>query len=97
MDGVPLATRLASKVCTNWRTSMSVKKRLKPRFLNLFNACRKRGVEMLENRRIRLGSGFAFALAILLASTSMVQAQNYWTLGSGSATWATGNWKCWGG
>ena len=31
---------------------------------------------MLRNRRIRLGSGFAIALAILLASTSVVQANN---------------------
>ena len=74
---------------------MSEKKSLKPRFLNLFSVCRKRGVEMLRNRRIRLGSRIAIALAILLASASVVQANNYWTLSSGSANWQTYNWACW--
>ena len=48
---------------------------------------------MLENRRIRLGSRIAIALAILLASTSVVQANDYWTLSSGSASWQTWNWQ----
>ena len=52
---------------------------------------------MLRNRRVRLGSGFAIALAILLASASVVQANDYWTLSSGSASFASWNWKCWGG
>ena len=53
---------------------------------------------MLRNRRIRLGSGFAIALAILLASTSVVQANSYWTVSSGTASWTTNwDWMNWGG